>query len=94
MMRAEQLQTLVLETLKQVAPEIDADHLDPAQTFREQVGIDSIDFLNFVMGLEERLGLRIAEVDYPQLSTLNGCLRYLQARATLQQDAPFPGKLA
>jgi acyl carrier protein len=46
--------------------------------------VDSMDFLNFVIAVHERLGLEIPERDYPTLSSLNGCVEYLAAaiRAT------------
>ncbi len=72
--------TTILQTLKQVAPEADTTALDPNRSFRDQIGIDSIDFLNFVVGLEDRLGMRISETDYPQLSCLRGCLTYFESR--------------
>jgi acyl carrier protein len=74
----ETLRRAVLEVLKQVAPEMNTTALDPNRSFRDQMGLDSIDFLNFVLGLEERLGMRIAETDYPQLSCLRGCLSYME----------------
>lgn len=78
----ERLRAAILETLKQVAPETDTAALDPNKSFRDQVGLDSIDFLNFVVGLEERFELRIIETDYPQLSSLQGCLDYIAAHRT------------
>lgn len=90
MMTDDSLRSLVLDVLKQVAPEADVNHLDPARSFREQIGIDSVDFLNFVIGLEARLGRRIAELDYPQLSSLNGCLAYLRAADAGARPAPVP----
>lgn len=70
----------VLATLQAVAPEIDPERVDPRRSFHDQLGIDSIDFLNFIVGLEERFAIRIAEPDYLQLSTLEGCLGYLGER--------------
>jgi len=87
-MNDEHLRSIVLDTLKRVAPEAETNHLDPAGTFRDQFGIDSIDFLNFVLGLEERFGVRIAEQDYPQFSSLNGCLRCLRGYALSADGAP------
>lgn len=69
-----------MDTLRHVAPEVNIATLDPDRSFRDQTGLDSIDFLNFVVGLEERFGLRISETDYPELSSLRGCLRYIAAR--------------
>jgi acyl carrier protein len=68
---------IVLDTLGRIAPDVDAATLDPGLAFRDQFEIDSVDFLNFVIGLEKRLNQRIPEADFPRLSSLNGCLDYL-----------------
>ncbi|MGA7979691.1 MAG: acyl carrier protein [Chromatiaceae bacterium] len=73
------LSQLVLDTLIGIAPDIDPSALDPDVAFRDQFEIDSVDFLNFVIGLEKRLGRRIPESDFPRLSSLKGCLDYLGA---------------
>ncbi|MCB1874308.1 MAG: acyl carrier protein [Chromatiaceae bacterium] len=75
----------ILETLAQAAPGSDVSSLDSAVSFRDQIEIDSIDFMNFVLLLEKRLGLKIPEIDYPKLSSLNGCLSYLKSVDT---DSP------
>ena len=79
-MHDDDLRDAVLEVLGKIAPEADIASLDPDRSFRDQFGIDSIDYLNFIIGLEERLGVRIAETDYPKLSNLRGCLDYLETR--------------
>ena len=53
------------------------ERVDAELSFRDQFEFDSVDFLNFVLAVEDRLGRRIAEVDYPKLSSLNGCISYL-----------------
>jgi len=63
--------------LGEVAPEADLDSVGPDETMQEALDLDSIDFLNFVTGLHERTGLEIPERDYPELSTVEGCVRYL-----------------
>ena len=67
----------VLEALSEVAPEADTSAIDPEVNFRDQIEIDSVDFLNFVVALERRLGVKIPELDYPRLSNLSGCVHYL-----------------
>ena len=47
---------------------------------RDQLDIDSMDFLNFVIAMNERTGIEIPESDYGELATLTGCVTYL-ARA-------------
>ncbi|MCF7990447.1 MAG: acyl carrier protein [Thiohalocapsa sp.] len=85
-MNRQDLRELVVDTLLGVAPEIDANALDPDVNFRDQAELDSVDYLNFVLSLEQRLSLRIPEVDYPRLSGLNGCLLYLHARGVGTAD--------
>lgn len=84
------LRAVVLGCLQAVAPEANLADLDPARTFNEQIEIDSVDYLNFVFGIEEALGVRIAEADYPKLSSLNGCLAVLSGRAKQPGDCPAP----
>jgi len=59
-------------------------------SFRDQLDIDSVDFLNFVLALEQRLGRTIPQLDYPRLSTLDGCVAYL----TGADDTPPSGARA
>jgi len=70
----------VIDSLTKVAPDIDPSALDPSVNFRDQVEIDSVDFLGFVLELEKRLGIKVPEIDYPKLSSMNGCLSYLPPR--------------
>jgi acyl carrier protein len=77
----EALKAVILETLSEVAPEIDIAAVDPKTELREQFDLDSMDMLNFVIGLHERLGIDIPEADYPELATLDGAIRYLQSHA-------------
>ncbi len=72
---------LIRTVLRQVAPEVDLDQVGPDETLQEALDLDSIDFLNFVVGLHEATGLEIPERDYPLLSTVEGCLTYLTSAA-------------
>lgn len=77
--RSDDLKATILRTLGEIAPEADLASLKPDVSFRDQLDIDSMDFLNFVIALHEELHVEIPEADYPQLSTLNGCVQYLTA---------------
>ena len=79
-MQDEEIRQAVLDELQTVAPEADLGSLEPVTSFRDQIDIDSMDFLNFMLALEKRLGVRIREVDYPKLSSLDGCIAYLGDR--------------
>lgn len=71
----------IAESLLRVAPEAEIDTLDPDISFRDQIEIDSVDFLQFVLDLEKKLGISIPDVDYPKLSSLNGCLSYIENKS-------------
>ncbi len=86
-MHDEEIRDIVLETLQSIAPEADLGSLEPVTSFRDQIDIDSMDFLNFMIALEKRLDVRIREVDYPKLSSLDGCLTYLRDRSSAGQGA-------
>ena len=77
-----ELRKTVLDTLGDIAPETDLGALPPDKDLREELDIDSMDFLNFVIALHEKLGVDIPEADYPHLITLNGAIGYLAARCS------------
>jgi acyl carrier protein len=74
------LRATVLRVLGEIAPEADLAALAPDRPLREQLDIDSMDALNFVVGLHGALGVEIPESDYAKLTTLDGCVEYLDAR--------------
>jgi acyl carrier protein len=69
-----------LALLHAIAPEVATPTLQAAQPLRQQVDLDSMDWLNFLISLHEHFGVTIAQSDYAQLVTLNDVLDYLQAR--------------
>ena len=70
---------IVLEVLTAIAPEADVAQLVADRPLRRQVGLDSIDWLNFLIGLNQRLGVDIPEADYGRVDSLNALVAYLQA---------------
>ena len=72
-----EVKSVVFRILGEIAPEADLTLLKPDVSFRDQLDIDSMDFLNFVIALHEALRVDIPEADYPKLATLNGCVEYL-----------------
>lgn len=83
-MTEHELRDAIRETLARIAPEADLDALPTDQDMREELDLDSMDFLNFVIALHERLGVDIPEADYPKLVTFEGALGYLQAALAKQ----------
>lgn len=70
----------VIETLKSIAPEIDAAELVGAKPLRNQIDLDSMDWLNVIIGLHERFEVDIPETDYARLTTLDAIVDYLAVR--------------
>ncbi len=75
-MTPEEVKKTIVDTLTRIAPEIDAASIETNTSFRDQLDLDSMDFLNFVLALHDRLGIDIPEADYPRLSTLDGAIAY------------------
>lgn len=76
-MEEEQIRTLAAQVLAGIAPEADLATVGNTEDLREALDLDSMDFLNFVIGLGEKTGLKIPEADTPKLHTMQGLLAYL-----------------
>jgi acyl carrier protein len=76
----DEIRAAVLDSLAAIAPEVDAEAIGPDESLREELDIDSMDFLAFVTALHERLGVTVPEVDYPQVDSISGAVRYLAAK--------------
>ncbi len=83
-MNESELRATVLDILHSIAPEVDGATLLDQQPLRTQIDLDSMDWLNFLIGLSQRLDVVIAESDYGQLVTLEDLLTYLQTGLTKQ----------
>ena len=77
-MTEEQIKTAVFAAISRVAPEAEPANIPTSVDFREELDIDSMDFLNVVVELHEALGVDIPEVDYPKLVTLDATVAYLK----------------
>ena len=74
-----ELQKIIFAELQKIAPESDPAGLEPNESIREALDIDSYSFLKVLVGLHDRTGIEIPESDYGQLATLAGMLNYLRA---------------
>lgn len=70
----------VVTLLRSIAPEVEPGTLEPGRPLRQQVDLDSMDWLNFLVSLHERFGVNIPEADYAGLVTLDNVVEYLHAR--------------
>lgn len=82
-MTRDEIRNTVIQTLRSIAPEFDPQNLLPDAVFRQELDLDSMDFLNFVIGLHESLGVNVPEQDYPKLTTLNRAVDYLGSRLSV-----------
>ena len=73
----DEIKTKVLEILGEIAPEADLSAIKPDVNFREQIDLDSMDYLNFVIALDEEFQANIPETEYTKFFTLNACVEQL-----------------
>jgi acyl carrier protein len=81
------IRQVVLSILERIAPDEDLSDLNDGVPFREQMELDSMDFLDIVMELRKQYRVQIPEADYENLVTMNRTIAYLQP---LLKDAPAP----
>ncbi|PLX48812.1 MAG: acyl carrier protein [Desulfobulbaceae bacterium] len=79
MTRAE-INDLILEIIADIDEDAEFDDLDADKPLRDQLDLDSMDFLDIVMELRKRYQLQIPEEDYPELATLTSCVNYLEPK--------------
>ncbi|MDH4469308.1 MAG: acyl carrier protein [Bacteriovoracaceae bacterium] len=80
----EKVKSIVLNIISDIAPDEDLSHLDATKGLRDQLALDSMDFLDIVMELRRRHKVEVPAEDYPHLATLAGCVEYLTPKMNLQ----------
>lgn len=79
-MTKEEIKATIVRLLGRIAPEVDFNDIDSSVPLRDQLDIDSMDFLNFVVALNKELGVDIPEKDYNRFATLDDAVDYLQTK--------------
>jgi len=79
-MTIDEIKNVILEIIQDIDDEADFTDLDPSEALRDQLDLDSMDFLDIVMELRKRYQIQIPEADYPELATLDSCVSYLMPR--------------
>ena len=79
----EPIRETILRVLGDIVPNAETQAINPNISFHDQLELDSIDFLRFMMNLEKELNVTIFDFDYPKLSTLKGCEHYLMERVAM-----------
>lgn len=77
-MNEDETRALVAEILGGIAPEADPGTVADGEDLRLALDLDSMDFLNLVVGLHEHTGRDVPEADYPKLFTLAGIIEYFR----------------
>ena len=76
-MTEDQVKQIVIDIINEIAPDEDTSNLKAEVNLREQMDLDSMDFLDIVMELRKQHGIEVPEADYPQLASLDSCAAYL-----------------
>jgi acyl carrier protein len=79
-MNTETVKNYVLDIIADVAPDEELDGLDTSKSLRDQLDLDSMDFLDIVMELRKRHKIEVPSEDYPALATLDSCVEYLSPK--------------
>jgi acyl carrier protein len=79
-MTAANVRQIVLDIISDIAPDEDVTSLDDSKSLREQLDLDSMDFLDIVMELRKRHKVEVPQEDYPKLATLDSCVAYLSPK--------------
>ena len=79
-MNREEIRDVLLEIIADIDEEADFAALDADKPLRDQLDLDSMDFLDIVMELRKRYKLQIPEDEYSELGTLNSCINYLEPK--------------
>lgn len=80
MISRSEIRDSVVEIINDANDEVDAAHVDDEAQLRDALGLDSMDFLDIVLGLRKKFHLEIPEADYPHFRTMKGSVDYLEMR--------------
>ena len=77
-MSKDEVKEAVKDIIATIAPDEELSSLNDTDLLRDQIELDSMDFLDIVMELRKRYGVQVPEEDYKELATLEGCANYLE----------------
>lgn len=76
-MTADQIKQIILDIIGEIAPDEDLSSVKPDVRLRDQLDLDSMDFLDIVMELRKQHGIEVPETEYQELASLDSCATYL-----------------
>jgi acyl carrier protein len=83
-MTAEEIKQALVQKLKSIAPDTEPQNLQPDENIRQTLGIDSFDYLQFIVALDEQFGIQTPEEDYGKITTMKEVTDYIAARVKPQ----------
>ncbi len=79
-MESDEIKKVLLDIILEIDDELDTSNIVPEKPLRDQLDLDSMDFLDIVMALRKRYQIQVPEEDYPRLATLESAIAYLEPR--------------
>ncbi len=76
-MTKDAIKKIVLEIIEEIAPDEDLSDVKPDVRLRDQLDLDSMDFLDIVMELRKQHSIEVPEDEYQELASLDSCANYL-----------------
>ena len=80
LMTSNEIKDVILEIIQDIDEDAELASIKADVPLRDQIDLDSMDFLDIVMELRKRYKLQIPEADYPELASLDSCVNYLEPR--------------
>ena len=77
-MTKDEVREVIVSILKDIAPDEDVSSIEDDVVLRDQIDLDSMDFLDIVMELRKRFNIEVPESDYQELASMASCIQYLQ----------------
>jgi acyl carrier protein len=87
-MNLQDIHKIVLDIVAEIAPDEDLSDVKPELRLRDQLALDSMDFLDIVMELRKKYSIHVPEEDYLQLASLDSCAAYLLPKFQALADTP------
>jgi len=79
-MTKEEIGQAIIDIITDIVPDEDCSNIDPAVALRDQLELDSMDFLDIVMELRKLYKVEVPEAEYGELATLDSCVAYLEPK--------------
>ena len=79
-MTRDEVRTAIVDIIARIAPDEDLSGINDSERIRDQIDLDSMDFLDIVMELRKAYSVEVPEADYMELSTLDRAVEYLSPR--------------